>query len=123
MDNTQALNRSLETLAWGLLFIWLGIWWGIIGLREFLPGGTGAFGIGLILLGLNGARWLKGISISLFSTSLGIFFLVLGGLKLARVVLHLPPFELPLCGIFLIVLGAILLSRELLQARERSFGT
>ena len=52
MENTRTLNRNLETIAWGALFIW----WGITELFQFLPHGTGAIGIGLILLGLNVAR-------------------------------------------------------------------
>ena len=112
MDNTRKLNRNLETMAWGALFIW----WGITELFQFLPHGTGAIGIGLIFLGLNVARSLNGIPTSGFSTTLGILALVLGGLELASLVLHLP-FELPVFAILLIVLGAIMLARELLAAR------
>ena len=81
-----------------------------------LPHGTGAIGIGLIWLGLNAARALKGMPISGFTTTLGILALVLGGLELAISVLHLS-FELPVFAILLIVLGAIMLARELLAAR------
>ena len=113
MDNTRKLNRNLETMAWGALFIW----WGITELFQFLPHGTGAIGIGLIFLGLNLARRLNGIPTSGFSTTLGILALVLGGLELAISVLHLP-FELPVFAILLIVLGAILLARELLRSKN-----
>ena len=112
MENTRTLNRNLETMAWGALFIW----WGITELFQFLPHGTGAIGIGLIFLGLNVARSLNGIPTSGFSTTLGILALVLGGLELASSVLHLP-FEIPVFAILLIVLGAIMLARELLAAR------
>ena len=112
MDNTRKLNRNLETMAWGALFIW----WGITELFQFLPHGTGAIGIGLIFLGFNMARSLNGIPTSGFSTTLGILALVLGGLELASSVLRLP-FELPVFAILLIVLGAIMLARELLAAR------
>jgi len=113
VDNTRKLNRNLETMAWGALFLW----WGITELFQFLPHGTGAIGIGLIFLGLNVARSLNGIPTSGFSTTLGILALVLGGLELASSVLRLP-FEIPVFAILLIVLGVILLARELLRSRN-----
>ena len=113
MENVRKLNRNLEAMAWGALFIW----WGITELFPFLPHGTGAIGIGLIFLGLNLARSLNGLPTSGFSTTLGILALVLGGLELASSVLRLP-FELPVFAILLIVLGVILLARELLRNRN-----
>jgi hypothetical protein len=113
MENTRTLNRNLETVAWGAFFIW----WGITELFNFLPHGTGAIGIGLIWLGLNAARLLKGIPTSGFTTTLGILVLVLGGLELAGSVLRLP-FELPVFAILLIVLGVILFARELTADRS-----
>ena len=113
MENTRTLNRNLEMVAWGAFFIW----WGVTELFQFLPHGTGAIGIGLIWLGLNAARALKGIPTSGLTTALGILALVLGGLELAISVLHLP-FELPVFAILLIVLGVILLARELLRSKN-----
>jgi len=109
MENTRTSDRNLETVAWGALFIW----WGITELVPGLPHGTGAIGIGVILLGLNLARSLNGIPTSGFTTTLGILALVLGGLELASSVMRLP-FELPVFAILLIVLGVILLARELI---------
>ena len=113
MENTRTLNRNLETVAWGAFFIW----WGITELFNFLPHGTGAIGIGLIWLGLNAARALKGVPTSGLTTTLGILALVLGGLELASSAVRLP-FELPIFAILLIVLGVILLARELLRSRN-----
>src|SRR5574341_160983 len=112
MDNVRRLNTNFEMAAWGALFIW----WGITELFNCLPEGTGVIGIGLILLGLNAARWLNGIPSNGFSITLGILALVWGGLELAGVVLQLP-FELPVFAILLIVLGVILLARELGRIR------
>ena len=112
MKYTQTLNRNFEAIAWGALFIW----WGITELVKFLPEGTGAIGIGLILLGLNAARALNGIPASSFSITLGILALVWGGLELAGSVLSLP-FELPVFAILLITLGLLLLGREVLQIK------
>jgi hypothetical protein len=108
LNDTRTVNRNFETIAWGALFIW----WGVTELFNFLPHGTGAIGIGLILLGLNAARSLNGIPARGFTTTLGILALVWGGLELAASVLSLP-FELPVFAILLIVLGLILLAREL----------
>lgn len=114
MDNTQSLNHKFEAVAWGAFFIW----WGVTELFPSLPGGTGAVGIGLILLGLNAARTLNHFPASGFTTALGILALVLGGLELARPVLSLP-FELPVFAILLIVLGVIFLTRELTGSRNQ----
>ncbi len=112
MENVRTLNRNLEAMAWGALFIW----WGITELFPFLPHGTGAIGIGLILLGLNVARSLNGVPSSGWTITLGILALVWGGLELAGSLLALP-FQIPVFAILLIVLGAIMLGRELLAAR------
>ena len=108
MDNTRTINRNFDAIAWGALFIW----WGITELITSLPDGTGAIGIGVILIGANVARSLSGIPTSSFSTTLGILALVWGGLELVGVVLSLP-FEIPIFGILLIVLGGIILAHEL----------
>lgn len=118
MNHTGVEKRDLETLAWGLLLTWCGTWWGILEPGQSLPAGTGAVGIGLILLGINAARALKGIPVYLFSSTFGLLFLIWGGLKLARLYLHVPPFELSVCGLFLIVLGTSVLMREVLKTRK-----
>jgi hypothetical protein len=108
MSNTQILDRRYDAIGWGALFVW----WGMTELFQFLPEGSGAVGIGLILLGVNAARTRNGIPSSSFSTSLGILALVWGGLEFAASVLRLP-FEIPIFAILLIVLGGIILAHEL----------
>ncbi len=112
MENLQTLNRRFEAVAWGALFVL----WGVMELFPSLPKGTGALGIGIILLGLNAARSLKSVPTSGFTTTIGILAFVLGVLELSRLVIRLP-FEIPVFGILLIVLGMIFLGRELLQSR------
>ena len=114
MNNTQTLNRRYDAIGWGALFIW----WGITELFQFLPDGSGAIGIGLILLGVNVARSRNGIPTSKFSTALGILALVWGGLELAGAVLSLP-FEIPVFAILLIVLGVMILAGELTRNRNQ----
>ena len=115
MNSSQTLNRKLEAIAWGAFFVW----WGITELFPSLPKGSGAIGIGIILLGLNAARSANGIPASGFTTTLGILALVLGVLDFSRGILRLP-FELPVFGILLIVLGIIFLARELMGKRDQS---
>jgi hypothetical protein len=103
MENTRTSNLDLGTMAWGAFFIL----WGITELFPSLPEGTGAVGIGVILVGLNLVRVWKGQPISGFTTTFGVLALLLGALQLARPFLHLS-FELPIFAILLMALGAIL---------------
>ena len=114
MNNTQTMNRNFEAIAWGALFIW----WGITEMASSLPDGSGAIGIGLILIGVNLARSLFGVPVSRFSAALGILALVWGGLELVGVLLSLP-FEIPVFGITLIVLGVIILVPGLTGKRNQ----
>ena len=116
-------NRMFEAVAWGLLLIWWGLADSDFGLFPSLPAGAGWIGIGLILLGLNAARALNQIPVSGLTVTLGIFALALGGLKLTRSILGLPPIEISLFPILLVALGAFLLVRELMRARKTEFGS
>jgi hypothetical protein len=108
MENTRKSNFDLEAVAWGAIFIL----WGITELLPSLPKGTGAVGIGIILVGLNLARSWNGQPTSGFTTAIGILALLLGGLELARPFLHLS-FELPIFAILLLTLGLITLMRAM----------
>jgi len=108
MENTRKFPFDLETIAWGALFIL----WGISELFPSLPKGTGALGIGLILIGLNLARSWQGQPASAFTTTIGILALLLGGFDLARPILHFS-FELPVFAILLLALGLITLMRAI----------
>jgi hypothetical protein len=101
-DNTRT-NRIIDTVAWGVLFIW----WGITLLVQ-LPAGFGLIGMGVIVLGANAVRYFQGIRINGFSAGIGVLALVWGGLELAGAVLTLP-FELPVFPVLLIVLGVMVL--------------
>ena len=117
MNETPLHKRNYEAIAWGAFFIW----WGITELIPSLPTGTGAIGIGLILLGLNAARYFSGIPTSRFSITLGILAMVWGGLDLAGVFLNLP-FEIPVFAILLVLFGAIVLARAFRGSQNESIG-
>ena len=108
MENLFKSNTDFSTIAWGAIFIL----WGITEMIPTLPEGTGAVGIGIILIALNVARSWKGQPTSSFTTTLGILLLLLGALELARPLLHLS-FEMPTFAILLLTLGVILLRNAL----------
>jgi hypothetical protein len=113
MKNTQTLNRNFEAISWGALFLW----WGTLEMFKGLPAGTGAIGIGLILLGLNGARYFSKMATSSFSITLGFLALIWGALEFGGAVLNLP-FELPFFAILLVALGMFLLIREIARVKN-----
>jgi len=116
MSQKQSKKDVFETIAWGLFFVW----WGITEMIA-LPDGSGAIGIGLILLGLNAARSESGIRTSSFSTTLGILALVFGGLELAAPLLNLP-YEINTFAVLLLVLGGIVLWHGLAGIRNQEMG-
>ena len=68
MENLFKSNTDFGTIAWGAIFIL----WGITEMIPSLPEGTGAVGIGIILIALNLARSWKGQPTSGFTTTLGV---------------------------------------------------
>lgn len=105
MENKKTLNKHYEAIAWGIGFIWVGIY-------SLIPGNQnsiGVLGIGIILLGLNLARLLSQIPINLFSTVLGFLASTLGLAVLFRPVLNFPHFELDFFALLLIATGLYIL--------------
>jgi len=112
MENTQVLNRNFSIIGDGALLIW----WGIVMMIHPLTIGMGAIGTGLILLGVNAARLLKGIPTKSATTAVGITALVWGSLD----TVFRPGFELSF-AMMLIVIGAVTLASLLARPRtERS---
>ena len=100
MSNTQTLNRRYDAIGWGALFIW----WGITELFQFLPDGSGAIGIGLILLGVNAARYAQRHRNQQFFHYARHPGARVGRVGIGRIGLSLP-FEIPVFAILLIVSG------------------
>jgi hypothetical protein len=107
-----ALNKRLETIAWGLFLIMLG-GFGFVP-RHQVPGGLWSIGVGLIMLGLNLTRYFYDIKLSGFTTFLGIISLISGTVEL----LGVRALE---GGILLIILGSYLLVKPWFD-RKQLFG-
>jgi hypothetical protein len=72
-----ALNKRLETVAWGLFLIAFGGF--MLVPHDVIARGLWSIGVGVIMLGLNAARYYYKIRMSGFTTFLGILSL-LGGI-------------------------------------------
>ncbi|MGD8795028.1 MAG: hypothetical protein PVF47_20940, partial [Anaerolineae bacterium] len=75
-----ALNRRLEMIGWGCFLIMLGGF--ILVPHTVVAKGFWSIGVGVIMLGLNAARYALNIRMSGFTTFLGIISLVGGILQL-----------------------------------------
>jgi len=105
----SALNKRLEAIGWGLFLIMIGGIWLVPG--EQVPQGAWLIGTGLIMLGLNGVRYLNGIKMNGFTIVLGILALAagLGGLFGVK---------LPLFAILLILIGAGIILKPLIEKKQ-----
>jgi hypothetical protein len=108
----KALNKRLESVAWGLFLIMLG---GFALIPDnTIPKGVWSIGIGVIMLGLNVARYFNKIRMSGFTTVLGILAL-LGGIAELLGITSLD------AALLLIILGAYLILKPWFDKR-RLFG-
>ena len=103
-----ALNKRIETIAWGLFFVMLGC--RLLVPDTAVPSGVWSICIGLILIGLNVARYFFQIKMSGFTIVLGILAIIGGILALVG----MEQIEGP---ILLIVVGAALLLRPFFEKR------
>lgn len=105
----QKINKNLERVGWGFFLIMLGGF--ALVPREFIPKGVWPIGVGIIMLGLNVARYFYKIKMSGFTTFLGILSLLGGIAELFGVT--------SLEGAFLlIILGAYLILKPWFEKRQ-----
>jgi len=104
-----ALNKRLETMAWGLFLVMLGGFMFVP--NEIIRGGWWSIGVGLIFLGLNAARYFNGLRMSGFTTFLGILSII-GG------VFDLIGMESVNGAVLLIVLGGYLILKPYFEKRQ-----
>jgi drug/metabolite transporter (DMT)-like permease len=96
-------------MGWGCFLVLLGGFMFVP--EEIIKGGWWSIGVGLIMLGLNTARYFNGLRMSGFTTFLGIIS-VIGG------VLDLVGMEGVNGAILLIVLGAYLIVKPWFDKRQ-----
>lgn len=100
VDPKVELNKRLESISLGLFLIMIG---GIAFIsKDQVPEGVWSIGVGLILLGLNAARYYYGLRLSGFT-------IVLGALALITGIGELLGLDLPVLAILLVLLGANLI--------------
>ncbi|MFT3895995.1 MAG: hypothetical protein QM730_30635 [Anaerolineales bacterium] len=104
-----AMNKRLETAGWGFFLLMTG---GFALVPEtMVPKGLWSIVFGLILLGLNAARYYNGIRMSGFTTFIGILS-VLGG------VVQLLGWKSMDGAFFLIILGSYLIIKPWFDKRQ-----
>jgi uncharacterized membrane protein len=103
------LNKRLERIGWGLFLVMLGGF--ILVPGDQVPKGLWSIGVGVIMLGLNTARYFNGIKMSGFTTFLGIVSLISGILQIAGM-------DMLEGGFLLIILGAYLLLKPWFDKRQ-----
>ncbi|MBM4459578.1 MAG: hypothetical protein FJ011_17765 [Chloroflexi bacterium] len=104
-----ALNKRLETIGWGCFLVMLGGF--LLVPQTVIAKGLWSVGVGLIMLGLNAARYLKGIRMSGFTTFLGVISVIGGIAQLAG----LNAIE---GAFFLIILGVFVLAKPWFDKRQ-----
>jgi hypothetical protein len=102
MNESKLIDRRDQGLAWGAIFI-------AVGLANLIPGappGAGLAPIGAILLGLNLSRYRRGIRMNGLSIALGAAALLSGASRLLRP----SGLALPFLPTLLLALGAVFLA-------------
>ena len=111
-DAKTTQNKRLESVALGLFLIMIG---GMAFIpKQQIPQGVWSIGVGLILLGLNAARYYYKIRMSGFTTILGVIALITGIGELLGV-------DLPGLAILLILLGVYIVLKPRL-GENKLFG-
>jgi len=105
----QALNKRLESIGWALFLIMLGCT-GLVP-EEMVPQGVWSVGVGVILLGLNVARYANGIRMSGFTVVLGLLAVLTGIAEFFSA-------DLPIFAILLIIVGASMILRPWLEKNQ-----
>jgi len=88
----------LDTVGWGLFFIWIGI-----ALFANVGWGMGLLGVGIIILGAQVTRKYFGLKLEEFTIAVGSFFLLGGASELLNVQFGLLPILCIAVGIALLV--------------------
>ena len=108
-SGSRRQGKRLDEIALALALIMTGALW--LAPKAMFPEGTWLAGLGLILLGLNATRRVRGLKTSGFGVIVGLIAFAAG---IGRIIGQ----ELPLIPVLLIILGAGLILRA--AARKES---
>jgi len=100
-EEKVALNKRLESIGWGFFLVMAG--GSILIPHDVAPNGLWTIGVGLIMLGLNAARYYNGIKMSGFTTVLGIIAVAAGIAELLGVDMLGGAFLLIILGVYLLL--------------------
>lgn len=109
-EDKRALNKRLETIGWGLFLVMLGAL--AIGPKTVVKDSLGSIGVGLILLGLNAARYYFKIKTSTGTIIFGIIALASGLGDWLGI-------DLPVIEILLIAAGINIIYKVIMGQREK----
>jgi len=110
MENAASLDRIFSKIGENMLLVW----WGVVMIVHPITIGMGAIGTGLILLGVNAARRLKGIPTRWTTTVVGSMAALWG---LLDVILK-PRFDVSI-ALLLIVTGLVSLAAMFMRPAFR----
>ncbi len=99
------LDKRLEDTGWGLFLMMIGCL--LLVPDTLVPQGAWLVGTGLIMLGINGVRYLNGIKMNGFTFILGLFALIAGLGEFFSL-------KLPIFAILLIFIGISIIFKPLL---------
>ncbi len=102
MEQKSLKNKVFDAIAWGTFIVILGAGWLTSIYYQIDTGIYIALGIGLILIALNIARRVTGITISKFSLFIGVLALALSGSGMLGYALPLIPTLIVLIGLFIV---------------------
>jgi hypothetical protein len=98
--NDHTLSKRLAAVGWGLFLLWIGVV-----LLADLPAGAGLLGVGLVTLGMQGARGIFSLPLEGFWVVAGIIFTASGLLKLVGADFPLFPVLLIAAGVLCVFVG------------------
>jgi hypothetical protein len=93
-----ALERRFEDVGWGVLLVAIGAIWLVP--DKHVPHGSWLIAAGLILLGLNAARLVRGVRVTGFSLVAGVLALIAGLSEFFGVGVPIFPIALIVIGVW-----------------------
>jgi hypothetical protein len=101
MEEKQNKNKVFDAIAWGVFIVILGVGWIVSIAYQVSTTIYIALGVGIVLIGLNYARWASKIKISKFSLFVGLVAFALSGSGIAGFEMPFIPTVVLLVGMFI----------------------